>query len=153
MAASSSHQNLVEQRQNEEQEKYFNKLEKKEAIEEKMLNTFKVDCKAVVCQQCKYTAFSAADRCKEERHPLRIIDATKRFFKCKDCGNRTATVHKLPKTSCNNCKGSKWERAAMIKERIVGTDRDTLCIRGDEETFLGSLANKGNINLLVPDES
>lgn len=153
MAATSSHKNLVEQRHDEEQEKYFSKLEKKEAMEEKMLNTFQVDCKAVICQQCKYTAFSAADRCKEEKHPLKVINATKRFFQCKDCGNRTATVHKLPKFSCKNCQGSKWERAAMIKERKVGMDRDQLCIRGDEETFLGSLQNKGNINLLVPDES
>jgi len=152
MAATSSHTNLVEMREREAQEEYFNKLERKEAMEEKMLGTYKMPCKAVICQVCKYTAFSASDRCKEEKHPLKVVDAEKRFFQCKDCGNRTATVFKLPKQSCKNCKGSRWERAAMIREKKVLTGRETLSVRGDEETFIGSLAGSANLNLLVPDE-
>ncbi|KAI8043040.1 protein MCM10 homolog [Drosophila gunungcola] len=152
MAATSSHTNLVEMREREAQEDYFNKLERKEAMEEKMLGTYKMPCKAVICQVCKYTAFSASDRCKEEKHPLKVVDAEKRFFQCKDCGNRTITVFKLPKHSCKNCKGSRWERAAMIREKKVLTGRESLSIRGDEETFMGSLAGSANLNLLVPDE-
>ncbi|XP_037958556.1 protein MCM10 homolog [Teleopsis dalmanni] len=152
MDATSSHTNLIENRQQQEQEKYFNKLEKKEALEEKMLNTFKMPCKAVICQKCKYTAFSAAERCKEEKHPLKIVDAEKRFFQCKDCGNRTTTVFKLPKTSCSNCKGSHWLRTAMIRERKICDGSEGLSIRGDEECFIGSLAGRTNLNLLVPDE-
>ncbi|XP_055858360.1 protein MCM10 homolog [Episyrphus balteatus] len=151
MEATSSHTNLVDSRELQEQEKYFNKLEKKEALEEKMLNTFKMPCKAVICIQCKYTAFSAADRCKEERHQLKVIDTEKRFYQCKDCGNRTATVHKLPKTSCKNCKGSRWERTAMIRERKIDDGREMLSIRGDEEMFMGSITSKANLNLLVPE--
>ncbi|XP_001357490.1 protein MCM10 homolog [Drosophila pseudoobscura] len=152
MAATSSHTNLVEMREREAQEEYFNKLERKEAMEEKMLGTFKMPCKAVICQQCKYTAFSAADRCKQERHPLKVVDAEKRFFQCKDCGNRTTTVFKLPKQSCKSCKGSRWERAAMIREKKVCTGRESLSVRGDEETFLGSVASSASLNLLVPAE-
>ncbi|XP_016989309.1 protein MCM10 homolog [Drosophila rhopaloa] len=152
MAATSSHTNLVEMREREAQEDYFNKLERKEAMEEKMLGTYKMPCKAVICLVCKYTAFSASDRCKEEKHPLKVVDAEKRFFQCKDCGNRTITVFKLPKHSCKNCKGSRWERAAMIREKKVLTGRESLSIRGDEETFMGSLAGSANLNLLVPDE-
>ncbi|XP_022224430.2 protein MCM10 homolog [Drosophila obscura] len=152
MAATSSHTNLVEMREREAQEEYFNKLERKEAMEEKMLGTFKMPCKAVICQQCKYTAFSAADRCKQEGHPLKIVDAEKRFFQCKDCGNRTTTVFKLPKHSCKSCKGSRWERAAMIREKKVCTGRESLSVRGDEETFLGSVASSASLNLLVPAE-
>ncbi|XP_037710125.1 protein MCM10 homolog [Drosophila subpulchrella] len=152
MAATSSHTNLVEMREREAQEEYFNKLERKEAMEEKMLGTYKMPCKAVICQVCKYTAFSASDRCKEEKHPLKVVDAEKRFFQCKDCGNRTTTVFKLPKQSCKNCKGSRWERAAMIREKKVLTGRESLSVRGDEETFIGSLAGSANLNLLVPDE-
>ncbi|KAH8240841.1 hypothetical protein KR026_005986 [Drosophila bipectinata] len=152
MAATSSHTNLVEMREREAQEEYFNKLERKEAMEEKMLSTYKMPCKAVICQVCKYTAFSAADRCKEERHPLKVVDAEKRFFQCKDCGNRTTTVFKLPKQSCKNCKGSRWERSGMIREKKVLTGRESLSIRGDEEVFLGSVANSASLNLLVPDE-
>ncbi|XP_017082498.2 LOW QUALITY PROTEIN: protein MCM10 homolog [Drosophila eugracilis] len=152
MAATSSHTDLVEMKEREAQEEYFNKLERKEAMEEKMLGTYKMPCKAVICQVCKYTAFSAADRCKEEKHPFKVVDAEKRFFQCKDCGNRTTTVFKLPKQSCKNCKGSRWERAAMIREKKVMTGRESLSIRGDEETFIGSLAGSANLNLLVPDE-
>ncbi|XP_043644441.1 protein MCM10 homolog [Drosophila teissieri] len=152
MAATSSHSNLVEIREREAQEEYFNKLERKEAMEEKMLGTYKMPCKAVICQVCKYTAFSASDRCKEQKHPLKVVDAEKRFFQCKDCGNRTTTVFKLPKQSCKNCKGSRWERTAMIREKKVLTGRETLSVRGDEETFMGSLAGSANLNLLVPDD-
>lgn len=152
MAATSSHTNLVEMREQEAQDDYFNKLERKEAMEEKMLNTYKMPCKAVICQRCKYTAFSAAERCKEEKHPLKVVDAQKRFFQCKDCGNRTTTVFKLPKQSCSSCKGSRWERTAMIRERKVCTGQEALSVRGDEETFMGSLASSANLNLLVPDE-
>ncbi|XP_065358028.1 protein MCM10 homolog [Calliphora vicina] len=152
MDASSSHTNLVDMREREEQDKYFSKLEKKEALEEKMLNTFKMPCKAVICKICKYTAFSASDRCKEERHPLKVIDAEKRFFKCKDCGNRTASVFKLPKVSCKNCQGSRWERCAMIRERKVCDGTEGLSLRGDEELFIGSVAGKANLNLAVPDD-
>ncbi|KAH8410186.1 hypothetical protein KR009_007905 [Drosophila setifemur] len=152
MAATSSHTSLVEMREREDQEEYFNKLERKEAMEEKMLGTYKMPCKAVICQVCKYIAFSASDRCKEERHPLKVVDAEKRFYQCKDCGNRTATVFKLPKQSCKNCKGSRWERTAMIREKKVLTGRESLSIRGDEETFVGSVSSGANLNLLVPDE-
>lgn len=152
MAATSTHTNLVEMREREAQEEYFNKLERKEAMEEKMLSTYKMPCKAVICQVCKYTAFSASDRCKEEKHPLKVVDAEKRFFQCKDCGNRTATVFKLPKQSCKSCKGSKWERTAMIREKKVLTGRESLSVRGDEECFQGSVASSANLNLLVPDE-
>ncbi|KAM7351413.1 minichromosome maintenance 10 homolog [Cochliomyia hominivorax] len=152
MEASSSHTNLVDLREREEEEKYFSKLERKEALEEKMLNTYKMPCKAVICKICKYTAFSAAERCKEERHPLKVIDAEKRFFQCKDCGNRTVSVFKLPKVSCKNCQGSRWERCAMIRERKICDGSEGLSIRGDEEMFIGSISGKANLNLAVPDD-
>lgn len=148
----SSHTELIEAHQNESQDIYFNKLEKKEAMEEKMLNTFQMDCKAVVCLTCKYTAFSASDRCKEERHPLKVIDAQKRFFECQDCGHRTTTVHRMPQMSCKNCQSSRWKRAAMIKDKKSTKIGEHLSIRGDEETFLGSLQTDGNLNLCVADD-
>lgn len=150
--AKSSHTELIEAHHSAEQDKYFDRLEKREAMEDKMLNTFQMDCKAVVCQTCKYTAFSAAERCKEERHPLRVIDAQKRFFECQDCGSRTATVHRMPQMSCKNCQSSRWKRAAMIKDRKSVRVGDQLSIRGDEETFLGSGGHSGNLNLCVASE-
>jgi len=40
----------------------------------------------------------------------------------------------------------------VIREKKVLTGRETLSVRGDEETFIGSLAGSANLNLLVPDE-
>uniref|UniRef100_A0A6E8VWS7 Protein MCM10 homolog n=1 Tax=Anopheles coluzzii TaxID=1518534 RepID=A0A6E8VWS7_ANOCL len=154
IAASSSHQDLVVARENEHQEEYFKSLERKEAMEEKMLNTFKIACKAVSCAQCKYIAFSAADRCKTEGHQLRVHDAEKRFFRCADCGNRTVSLFRIPKVSCKACQSSRWERCAMMREKRGIQVGDVLSIRGDEEKYLGSLAGaSASLNLLVPEES
>lgn len=149
METSSSHSDLIVEHANEAQEKYFSKQLKKEAMEEKMLSTFEIDCKAVVCLKCRYTAFSSADRCKKEGHPIKIIDAKKRFYQCSDCGSRTATVHRMPQMSCKNCQGSRWQRTAMIKERITERVGEQLSIRGDEEMFIGSLHGNANLNLCV----
>lgn len=149
IGAKSAHANLVEEKQLDAQSQYFDRLEKKEAMEEKMLGTFSMPCKAVTCLKCKYTAFSAADRCKEERHPLKVIDGQKRFFECKDCGSRTATVHRMPQMSCKNCQSSRWQRSAMIKDRIADGAGEKLSIRGDEETFIGGAVSGGNLNLCV----
>lgn len=151
LEATSIHENLIRQHEDDEQEKYFNKLEKKEAMEEKMLNTFKLACKAVRCSKCKYTAFSAAQICKDERHPLKVLDTFKRFFKCADCGNRTVSLELIPLHSCGTCSGSRWEKAPMLREKKTNL-AEGLSIRGEEETFIGGQISSGkNINLLVPE--
>ncbi|XP_026673166.1 protein MCM10 homolog [Ceratina calcarata] len=152
MQAKSAHTELIENRYEEEEEKYFNKLEMKERMEQKMLSTYKVPCKAVTCTICKYTSFSASDVCKEQRHQLRVIDAVKRFFKCADCGNRTVSLNRIPSHSCIKCSGSNWTRAAMMDERKTNIPVATLSIRGDEETFVGSVTKNANLNLLVPEK-
>lgn len=151
MAMTSRNADLLEQRDDEERDKYFDKMEKREAMEEKMSSTYKVPCKAVRCLKCKYTSFSAADRCKTERHPLKVADAVKRFFKCGDCGNRTVCLEIVPTKACSNCGGGKWERTTMMKERKV-TVSQGLSIRGGEQKFCNSAVTEANINLLVPDE-
>lgn len=152
LEATSAHQNLIEQHDDNEMGKYFNKLEKKEAMEEKMLNTFKLPCKAVRCAKCKYTAFSAAQICKDERHPLKVLDTVKRFFKCLDCNNRTVSLELIPLHSCGNCSSSRWAKAPMLREKKVTSLSEGLSIRGEEETFVGGNITAGkNINLLVPE--
>nr|CAH7755992.1 unnamed protein product [Callosobruchus chinensis] len=146
MAATSKHMDLLEARDEEEKEKYFNKLEMKEKMEEKMTGTFKMDCKAVKCLQCKYTSFSASDLCKKERHPLKVFDAVKRFFKCGNCGNRTVSLQLVPTRPCNNCGSGKWERTGMMKEKIV-TAAHSLSIRGGEQKFINSNVADADINL------
>ncbi|XP_015110016.1 protein MCM10 homolog [Diachasma alloeum] len=152
MELTSAHEDLIEKSDENEKEKYFNKLEARERMEEKMMTTFKVDCKAVRCLVCKYTSFSASDICKEKRHPLRVIDAVKSFFKCADCGNRTVSLDKLPSYSCQKCSGSRWLRAAMMDERKTNISDCVLSIRGGEEKFVGSEVKNSSINLLVPSD-
>ncbi|XP_078045630.1 minichromosome maintenance 10 homolog [Augochlora pura] len=151
LQAKSAHTDLIEESYEQEKEKYFNKLEMKEKMEEKMLTTYKVSCKAVRCLVCKYTAFSASDLCKEQKHPLRVADATKRFFKCGDCGGRTVSLDRIPSHSCVKCSSSNWVRAAMMDERKTNVHVIPLSIRGDEETHLGSTITDASLNLLVPE--
>lgn len=151
MAMTSRNADLLELREEEEKEKYFNRMEMREKMEEKMMTTYKVACKAVRCLQCKYTSFSAADRCKTERHPLKVTDAFKRFFKCANCGNRTVCLDVVPTKSCSNCGSGKWERTTMMKERNVVASHG-LSIRGGEQKFVNSVLKDANINLLVPDD-
>ncbi|XP_063971873.1 protein MCM10 homolog [Diachasmimorpha longicaudata] len=152
MEMTSAHEDLIEKSDENDKEKYFNKLEAKERMEEKMMTTFKVDCKAVRCLICKYTSFSASDICKEKRHPLRVIEAVKNFFKCADCGNRTVSLDKLPSYSCQKCSGSRWLRAAMMDEKKINITDNVLSIRGGEEKFVGADVKNSSINLLVPSD-
>ncbi|CAB0032213.1 unnamed protein product [Trichogramma brassicae] len=148
----SSHSDLIENREDEEKEKYFRKLEVKEQMEEKMLSTYKMDCKAVHCRVCKYTAFSSSDMCKQLQHPIKVIDAVKRFFKCGDCGNRTISLDRIPTETCKRCSSSRWTRTSMMDEKRLEIKTAKLCIRGGEEKFIGSVATDASLNLLVPDE-
>ncbi|XP_044767174.1 protein MCM10 homolog [Coccinella septempunctata] len=152
MELQSKHTDLIELRDNEEKEKYFMKQEVKERMEEKMANTYKVECKAVRCLDCKYTNFSASEKCKAEKHRLVYRKAMKRFFKCGNCGNRVACLDIIPLYPCKNCGDGKWERTTMMKEKTI-TNSVALSIRGGEQTFVNSVVSDANINLLVPEES
>ncbi|XP_076763865.1 minichromosome maintenance 10 homolog [Xylocopa sonorina] len=152
MSVKSIHTDLIERSYDQRKEKYFDKLEMKERMEERMLATYKLPCKAVTCLLCKYTSFSASDLCKEQKHPLRVLDAVKKFFKCADCGNRAVSLDRIPSHSCIKCSSSNWRRAAMMDERKTNISIAPLCIRGDEETFLGSITKDANLNLLVPEK-
>ncbi|XP_030750083.1 protein MCM10 homolog [Sitophilus oryzae] len=151
MAQTSRHTELIEQHDEEEKEKYFNKQEAREKMEEKMANTHKVKCKAVKCLTCKYTSFSASDLCKTERHPLKVFDAMKRFYKCSNCQNRTVTLELVPTRPCTNCGSTKWEKTGMMKEKIVQVQHK-LSVRGDEQKFVNSVSKEANLDLLVPDD-
>lgn len=150
MKATSQNQDLIDTARQEAEDKYFDEMDRKEKLEHKMMNTYKVPCKSVRCLVCKYTWFSTSEWCKKERHPLRVLDATKRFFKCGDCNTRTVCLTMFPLISCNNCNGSKWERAPMMSHKKV--DGVNLSIRGDELAFLNTMQPKFNMGLMVADD-
>ena len=145
---SSANTHLVEEAELEAVDSYFLKAEAKDAIEQKMLDTKSVKTKAVTCSICNYTDFKSSELCKQAGHRVKVIEATKRFFSCKDCKRRTVSLDRLPKKCCDKCGGSSWERAAMIAERKgPKLATEMLSVRGNEETFLGS--TKGPVNLNI----
>ncbi|XP_066151553.1 protein MCM10 homolog [Euwallacea fornicatus] len=152
MAMTSINAHLLEAHDNVEKEKYFNKLEIKERMEEKMVHTHKVKCKAVKCLKCKYVNFSASNMCKSEGHQLKVFDAMKRFYKCGYCQNRIATLEFIPTRPCGNCGSSKWEKTGMMKEKVAVMQHN-LSIRGGEQKFVNSAVSDANLDLLVPNDS
>lgn len=150
MKATSQNQDLIDAAQQEAEDKYFDEMDRKEKLEHKMMNTYKMQCKAVRCLVCKYTWFSASEWCKKEKHALKVLDATKRFFKCGDCNTRTTCLTMFPMISCTNCNGSKWERAPMMSHKKV--DEVNLSIRGDEQSFLNAMQPKLSLGLMVADD-
>lgn len=151
MAMTSINSHLLEEHDNLEKEKYFGKLEAKERMEDKMANTHKVKCKAVKCLQCKYVSFSASDFCKTEKHPLKVFDAMKRFYKCANCQNRTVTLDLVPLKPCTNCGSGKWEKTGMMREKVALVQHN-LSIRGGEQKFVNSHVTDASLDLLVPDD-
>lgn len=154
MKAPPKNAELLKEAESEEREKYFNKLEIKEKMEEKMLTTYKIECKAVRCLKCNYKSFSASELCKSEKHPLKVVNAMKRFWKCGDCGARTVCLELVPLHSCKVCGSSKWEKTSMMREKKdPNLVREPLSIRGHEEKFIGAAVQNANLNLLVPDDA
>ncbi|RZF34535.1 hypothetical protein LSTR_LSTR013249 [Laodelphax striatellus] len=151
MNKTSKHADLLEKADQESFNNYFEKMSKKEEMEEKMLSTYKLPCKAVRCLNCKYTWFSASELCKAEGHRLKVVDGCKRFFRCGGCGQRTVSLDIIPLLACRNCNGSNWIRAAMISEKKTMVSLNQLSIRGGEQTFINSVECNGNLNLLVPE--
>ncbi len=62
MKAQSKHENLVQLAEDIERQEYFNKMEKKEQLKEKMLATYKVPCKAVMCLKVNFSHLVTSSR-------------------------------------------------------------------------------------------
>lgn len=52
--AASAHTDLISRAEDEAMDEYYEKMEKKEKLEEKMLSTYKVDCKAYRCLKVRF---------------------------------------------------------------------------------------------------
>lgn len=142
LAAKSHHMGAVLAAEAEREEKYFNELEKKEQLEDKMKTITEIKVKVVYCKQCNYVAESASELCYKENHSLKHSKTLKKFFACKECKQRTITYGApIPKHPCRNCGASNYQKTTMYKEKegpkIGG---ETLLVRGEElPKFLNSL--------------
>ncbi|CAB3367740.1 Hypothetical predicted protein [Cloeon dipterum] len=141
----SQHQDLIESAHEEAEQKYFQNMETKEKIEDKMLNTHKIEAKAVRCTQCDYLSLARSDFCRKQGHQVKIIQTHKRFFQCKGCKNHIWVLELVPTKACSNCGDNHWQKAGMIKDK--NAKLETLRITaGDREGY-----NPANMNCLVPD--
>ncbi|OQR68679.1 protein MCM10-like [Tropilaelaps mercedesae] len=140
LARKSNHQHEVDEAEDAAKAAYFAKLERKEALEQKMLSTMSVKVKVVSCPTCRYTAVTASEYCQKEGHATKTHDATKRFFRCIHCKNRTVSFCKLPSKPCKRCNSEDWERVAMWSEREgPKMDYEVLHVRGEEKKFIDSI--------------
>ncbi|XP_071544042.1 protein MCM10 homolog [Panulirus ornatus] len=148
MEQKSRHTNLVDAVENEALEKYYQGLEKKEMLEDKMTSIMEIPTTAYVCLKCKYLAESASDLCREENHALKTVKAKKRFFECKNCKRRTTSLDKLPRKSCANCDNSSWQRVAMGKAKTgPKLDSEILSLRGDELKHYSGSSHQAYLHL------
>lgn len=144
----SKFQNLIEAHEDDQVDKALDTLEKKESMEEKMINTKEIEVKAVTCKRCSYTCYKQSDLCKESGHTVKYITVMKKFFECKGCKRRTTALDKYPKTSCSNCGGSAWMRCGMMREKKGPLlDSEKLVIRGAEQKFIGAAVKSTDLNL------
>nr|KAG5687342.1 hypothetical protein BaRGS_023776 [Batillaria attramentaria] len=147
LKAKSSHKGALAEAEAEKEEKYFDNLEKREMMEEKMKTVTSLDATVFTCQQCKYTALSASDRCKQEGHTITRHKGKKRFFACKKCKHRITSLQKFPTEPCKNCGELCFERSTMHREKSgPKLESEILCIRGDEIKYLNSLQQKVYLN-------
>ncbi|CAG0902298.1 unnamed protein product [Darwinula stevensoni] len=149
MSARSRHTDLVSAAEAQAAEKYFDDLEKKENVEQKMLEIWEVPTTVVVCSKCNYRAFTQSDLCRAQGHAIKRMKANKRWFKCKKCGKRTIAFDRIPSKPCKQCAESSWERCPMGKERQgPKLESEILSIRGTEQKFIGGF-NAGELNINI----
>ncbi|XP_076469031.1 protein MCM10 homolog [Babylonia areolata] len=143
LKARSSHTGALAQAEAEREERYFDNLEQKEKMEEKMKSVTSMEVTVVTCEQCKYTAMSQSDRCKQERHTVRRHKGKRRFFACRKCKHRTVSLDRYPTTPCTKCGEHSYEKTSMHREKTgPKLESETLCLRGDESKFINSMDQK-----------
>lgn len=148
----SGDEKLLKVAESDQREKYFGRLEIREKMENKMASTFSVQGKGVLCLTCNYKSFTPSDYCKKNKHPLKAITTTKKFWKCRQCSNRMTSLDKIPLDGCKTCGSYKWERSSMLPDKGPNLIVEPLSLRGHEEKYIGAVTKNPNLNLLVPEE-
>ncbi|KAL8621332.1 hypothetical protein ACOMHN_053353 [Nucella lapillus] len=152
LSARSSHTGALAQAEADREERYFDNLELKEKMEEKMKSVTCMEVSVVTCEQCKYTAMSQSERCKQERHTVRRHKGKRRFFACKKCKHRTVCLHRYPTTPCKKCGEHSYEKTSMHQEKTgPKLESEILCLRGDESKYLNAMDQKVFLSTVVQD--
>ena len=134
----SKHVNEVKEVESKDEAAYFSRLEKKEALEEKMAATTTMKVKGVVCATCKYIAESQGEYCLKNGHQVLRKEVTKRFLACKSCNHRLVAYNAfIPNRCCPKCKGTEFKNSSLRPSKVI-EKLEPLLIRGEECKFLNS---------------
>jgi minichromosome maintenance protein 10 len=136
----SSHQQELKEIELDEQDRYFQYMERKEMLENKIASTTSITVDVVECKTCAYVEVSQSDHCKKLGHTVSKRKADKKFFKCNNCNNKIYIFdHILPVRPCRSCNAASWSKTSMANVSTGPKNpSERLVIRGDEIKFLNS---------------
>ena len=141
MKRRSNHEHEVEAAELKAVDQYFNVMEPKEKLDERLTGVTEIRTNVVVCRHCDYVAQSQSDFCRSKAHQVQRKNVLKRVFRCKHCKTRTQTFDQLLPVKRCGCGSDQFEKVSMRDERSAPKlDSEKLKIRGEEIKFLNSLA-------------
>ena len=121
----------------------LNPMITKEQLTGQLESTHKMKVKCYFCRQCQqYYEFKP--KCAGS-HSVTRVEATKRFWECKQCKKRVTTFGvSYPKFSCSKCKSDNFEKVGMVKapkgHMTNVASREQFKVRGEEHAkFLKSV--------------
>ena len=137
----SSHQKELKEIELKQEDKYFQVMEKREMLEEKISSTTSLTVDVVECKKCAYIEVSQSDHCKKLGHLVLRRKGQKKFFKCNDCNKKIYIFDQiLPVKPCHLCHGNSWSRASIGNVRSGPKNpSEQLMVRGEEVKFLNSV--------------
>lgn len=120
MKRKSLNDNSIARIENNEMEKHYQQLERREKYENRLADIKELNVKVVTCTICKYTASSQSELCRSKNHPVQFHEAKKRFFQCKQCNYRKCTFDSvIPIGDCPKCGRAFFEKASIIKVILI----------------------------------
>lgn len=136
LEARSIHAHLADQTERLRRQELFDVMEKKEEMLEQMAATKFIMTPAFECQKCKHVTPCYPPVCQTKGHPVKKIEAKKRFFQCDHCKQKTTTLNlRLPNEVCSHCRKKDWVRTGMMTLTAEKPVSEQLLVRGEEQGF------------------
>ncbi|KAA0193025.1 hypothetical protein FBUS_09153 [Fasciolopsis buskii] len=133
----SAHTDLIVEAESQAELSRLSSLGQRDEYHQKLTEQQEEPCTYVHCKTCGYRAWKAAPDCRRSDHQLVFIKGTKRYFRCRNCAQRTITFERYPNHCCKNCGESLFEKTGILSDRKQPTlPGEKLLTRGYEEKFL-----------------
>ncbi|TPP64766.1 Protein MCM10 protein, partial [Fasciola gigantica] len=133
----SAHTDLIIEAETQAEQSRLSSLEQRDEYHQKLTEQQEEPCTYVHCKTCGYRAWKAAPECSRCDHQLVYVKGTKRYFRCRNCAQRTITFERYPNHCCKNCGESLFEKTGILAERKQSIlPGGKLLTRGYEEKHL-----------------